>query len=484
MEIGERKYTVFFTGKITEMRDHKLLNLLQKLSREELRGFRSYLTKMYPRQNIVLSIFDFLKKYHPNFDSNKLDRKKAFPKIFVAEVYKEKKLFNGLSDLRKYLKEYLLFDFLQKESFEKDFLLLELAKERQLDELFSSSLLKLEKQLTENPTVDVWHWLKKMRLAHIDYFNPATERVSNEASRIHDAMLHLDQFYAAAKLRYACELYSRHKIIKEPLPEIDLLDEIITHNTLNDSPFHQAYLLALQLIKDRSDKLYVELKPLLLDEQSEIHFPDRQVLLTYLINHIAHQIRRGDQNAVRDAFELYSESVEQGLFIKDGHFDKSHFFNIVAVAVKLEEFGWVEKFLDRWSPRLEADSQESILEHCKALLAFEKKDYGECIELLRTLESQNVYHEIRIRWLRIAAHVEIKENFDLIDSLCRAYQQYIRRNNTMHEAVQESILIFIRIVRKLISVNPNREALQKILEEAKYNYYKSWLLKKINQLGD
>ena len=318
------------------MRSSILLNTLGKLSPAEFKQFRSHINNQHSGKKVIIRVLNYIKDYHPLFDSDELNKQYAYARIFKKEKYVEKKLENALSDLNLRLKAYLIDKYLEEYDFEREFLSLQVYKKYQLDKPYFSLCDSLNKDLKKIERIDSWHWLKEMALSQEHYFHPSTIRVTKE-TKIQEAMNQLDLFYAASKLRIACELYNRKQVLQAQLPPILLLEELSQIPETQNHCYFIAYQLALKLIKSKEASTYFELKNYLQENALRLNNRDNLTLFSYLLNFVAGCLKNSLHEFNDEALSLFKLGIDQKILIVDGYFDVAWFNNIVDFACKLKK---------------------------------------------------------------------------------------------------------------------------------------------------
>ena len=452
--------------------------MVVKLSPSTLKGFHTYLRKHHASQEVAFNIWKYLKGLSPDFDSEKMEREYAYRKIFKGEPYNGTKLFNHLSDLYKLLSAFLLQEYLEDSPFTKDMIMMQVYKSHDLNESFFALHKKMEIELEMQEKKDLWNPLAMMYLSHEHYYYPETERVDTKKVKIQNTVDSLNNFYSLAKLKFICELYNRKEALEEQLSYDDEEEEDRLLRKNPETLAEECYQHALRLLKDRKNKDFEKLKSTLLSHQDQLDGDDKQIIISYLLNHQAYCIRKGDK-VIKDALNLYKLGVEKHFFINGDCFEDTHFINIVDLARSLGDNDWAEGFIEEWKDKIEEPKREIVTSISKALVSFSRQNYQKVIVLLREMKSSNIHYEIRIRGLQIAAHYESEVREDeIILSLCTLYEQFIRRR----EIKRDGVFLYIKIIRKLLSVEPDKEKLKKELQEAKQFLYKNWLMKKIVEL--
>ena len=466
---------------------NKLLILLRQLPIEDLKDYLNYLKKMYPKKGVAIKLMEYIKDSAPAFEEKRLDRKRAFAKLFKGETFKNSKINNTISDLRLHLKEFLLIQYMERFEYQRNYMLLRIYRRVRAKDHFYRLLDQMEDKLNAGPQEDVWHWFKKMQLAHERYYYPSAARRGQEAEKILDAMKGLDQFYTIAKLRYSCELYNRHKVLGEELPTIQFVDQIKALDPTSVTPLFNCYRLSLQLFQKPLDTTYFQLKECFIQYRASFCLQDQWVLSNYLINYSGVAFKKGNHQFSRETFELLQLCDQYGLFSVDEELHSGQFINAVYVATALKEFDWAEQFIDRWEANLRPKERDNTLKMCRGVIAFRKGNFSESLMQLRELEFTSPYLKIRSKWLQLCVFYELKEGTDFILHQSTNFEQFIRRNEQNQQIgtrIAQSVLTSIRLLRKLLQPTPSKTQLLEEIAEANPIHNKKWLLQKINELAD
>ena len=366
--------------------------------------------------------------------------------------------------------------------FEKALALKKIYENLKLDKQAQEQHKKMDAAIAESSENEVWFWVKKLQVSHESFFDLNAKKITLKGRKIRTVLSDLDNFYALAKMKYACEVYNRAQIINEPPEPIQHLNNILSKNWQSTSLSHYLYQICLQLIQTREDSYYYELKKIITEQKNNIN-QDFHILITYLINHTAYHIKKGNQAFGREAFELFKYKVEDNTLLVNGFFDINHFVNMVDLSSALGEFEWCEKFINQNQDKLKEGTRALVLEFCFAIFHFWKKDFDETLNLLNKNFRENIFFDIKARLIRLACKYELGENIEHILSECNATDIYARRNLTAHLSLRTATLSFINIFKKIISFQPNKERILIQLDEAKFILYKSWLIKKIEKLN-
>ncbi len=464
------------------MHTNDLLLLLSKLSLKEIKSFNAYLRKQFKEDSIPLRLFQFLRKHHPDFSSTKVNYEKAFAVLGSKQPFNKIMVLNNLSDIRIALRKYLVGQHLQKTPFQQDMILLQVYQENQLDKHFEKQHKDSSNALENTTQKDIWYWLKKMQLDHEKYFYVNTLRAKNR-DLLYSAMHNLDHFYAAAKLRYSCELYNGYQVMNQQEPNIQFLQEIESSNLWQNSEYHQFYLLALNMMRSRDESVFEQLKNEFFQNLNRVSEKDQLIILSYLMNHVSYLIRTDKQADLwSDYFDLVKLGYEKEIFTIDGILIPEHFLNTIELAGHLKEVEWAKSTIAKWGEKLEASNRSYYISLSKAILYFHIQDFESCSKTLAQIDVKEPQDKLRGRWLGIIADYEQQKDIDDILNRCDAFEKFIQRNRLIHTTRKKAVLLSIKIIKMFLKINPNKEKILDLLENSDNFHYKNWMKQKAKTL--
>ena len=93
----------------------KFIQLLKTLDKKEIKAFSDYLNGNYGSQTQLLIVYEYILKYSKDYHAEKLKKEVALKKYFFPNGISLKILNNRLSNLNKYLEEFLLWEKMKRE---------------------------------------------------------------------------------------------------------------------------------------------------------------------------------------------------------------------------------------------------------------------------------------------------------------------------------------------------------------------------------
>ena len=179
--------------------------------------------------------------------------------IFPEKKYKEQTFKNLMSELTRFLEDFLVQQEFAKRKKEKDYFLLDALYQKSADKFFSQKIesLQAEKTIFQNAdfyehqyTVDKFAYgfqvARKSRLAH---------------TNLQKLIKNLDCFYLAEKLKYYCVILNRKSIVSDKI-DVFLPKEILQYIEKGDFEDIPAVILYYRLLllliseKEKEEKHY------------------------------------------------------------------------------------------------------------------------------------------------------------------------------------------------------------------------------------
>jgi len=469
------------------MKSSKLIKLFKGLSRSELLEFGRYIkTPFFNRDDNLVKLYDYIKKYSPEYGSPKLEKEYFLKKVSKNQQVKDRQIHDWMSDLTKKLEDYLIYAELQKRPFSRDFVLLDAMKDRRMDELFFRSIRNIRSKLDQSPERDMFYYFNQWRLRHEAYFYAVLPQKYKEEKNIEHMMSEMDKFFCAAKLRYSAEMMSFQT--KYAVGQIALLPEVVKETRKPEyrkNKLFKIYELTLDLYYDDKDETYDQLEKLIFEHLHLGNHTEQYSLLNFLLTHAGRRLGEGRERYRQKLFSWYVYNIDNNLLVKHGYLPALHFINAMYLATVLHEAEWLERFIDEYTDFLKDDVRENTGLLAKAYLFFTQKQYKKCLRTLIQTGGKDFSYPLNVRTLTIQCYYELSD-MELISTECINFNRYVNRNEEVSPHIKNTVKDFTRIV-KLICDAPykkelTKEALRKKLDDAVGVRAKPWLIEKIEEL--
>ncbi len=449
-------------------------NIFKAINQSEQEEFKHYIAHFYPQQKAILHTFE----QAANAVANNAE------KSFLSGITNDKKILNDLSDLKRWLHDFLTHQEIKENSYEAKFLTLQALEKRGLKDALQKKSKELNKDLSDHPSPDIWLSLMKLRLAHSNYFSTENDKLDDFQVQMQLLLSELDSFYISTKLKYSAELQSRSNIVQEAYKP-RLLNEILSlveHDETLNPTIKALYLPMLKLIKDKSETAYFELKAFLGKNKSH-DAREKLSILIYLLNFTTYRMKKGDIEVYRNEyFELTQIGLNQSLFIVAGYFPTRTFNNIINVGILVKGYNWTKKFIEDWAPHLNPDDKFVAHNLALARLHFGEKNFDVTINYLNEIMSyKNSYFIIEIRVLLARANYELKTEIARQNTYCDALELQIRRMKRINEDLRTGVLNFVKILRFLINDKPKKQIENALNKKSEIVMCHEWLTTKIQE---
>jgi len=477
------------------MKKGKLISLFSTLDNTEIKEFGKYLEgTVHRKSGSVVALFNYLKKWHPEFPEKKVDKEIVSKVIFKGSKTFNRRLFDLMSNLSKALEYFLIKKRLEQQDLEREFLLLEILKERKQDKLFFEKINQLEKRWEEKEEAGIEHLHNKYRLMKMCFLHPNYSVLYEMPLNPLHLIEKMDEYYFAAKLYWTLCHYTTNNYVVDRNKSTEqkeyLLKEILK---LSATPHFQNNIKIkllggiLQSLIDKDYTNYQKLKNGFFDNLDSYNEYEKHDLLVILTVICYDDYRNGNANAMRESFELNRKAAEKRLILEDGYVATIHFRNIVNIGLSVKELDWTEKFIQEFGPFLQEEQKQDTLLFSEAYLYFHKEKYDDALKKLAQIKLQNVVYGIQARCLQLQCYYTT-EDYDLFYNLIKSFSTFLNRNQSIAIGTKKALLNFISYSKRLFDYHvQSKENLEGLLKEIETNVnvvHKTWLLEKITLLLD
>lgn len=473
------------------MRETKLYNALVQLNGHELNRLHRFVLSPYFNQNdSIIRLFEWIKNDLKDQSQVEPSKDEIWRLCFEKDDQYDDGRFRKLqSDLLKLVEEYYSQESFEDNPIHKAKYLLEAIYEKKLENL-QSGAIKTAQHFVENQKLrpaSFYYYQYEIEQSKYDLIKSQLERSSK--SNIEEIAQNLDRFYLAEKLRYYCTILS-HQHVAALDYNMLFIDEIIQHVETHgyyDVPPIRIYYQILLTYKYPEIRVHYDILRDLITKYIHI-FPEAQVkeILDAIFNYCVQKLNSGYPEFNGEVFNLYKEALEnKSIFVK-GQITPWSFKNIVTAGLRLNEFDWVENFIDDYSGFLEQRFQDNSTTFSKAQLYFYKKDYPNVIKLLNRVEYNDVSYNLSSKTLLMASYYELDE-MEALGSFLDTFRVYLSRNKDIPVSRRKSFLNTISILRRLSRITPrDKKEIEKLQTEVINTpdvVSKNWILEKLTLLN-
>ena len=460
----------------------KLFKLLNSLQKRDINRFKQYLAsplfnKRVDIQELLQSWIEENGRHHP--------KEVYWEKVYPLQEYSTTKWNLLTSRLFKLLEGFLIWNEFNQDEFQQNYTLSKVYRKLNHDKLFKKSILDsgviLEKQVLRDSN----YLLRKHNLSFekYDYF---TSQNRKEKTNLQDVSNHLDTYFLTTKLRQACYALSR-EIIQQEQYEIKLIQEVILFIEANTDylkiPSIAIYYYCNKSIRTNENELYfVRLREAIKNYQHL--FPPTEIrdIYTVAINYSIRKLNTGSSLFVKEAYELYLLSLEQGFLLEEGMMLESTYSNLVFLSVKLKKYKWTKQFIDKYQRHLKPAYRQPLYHFSLSKLYYEQDQLDQSLKHLIQIETKASFLLLGAKVMQLKIYYELEE-FDLLESLLETLRVYLQRSKDLgyRKKYYEHILYFTKkLLQVPIMSKSDRSQLKESIQTAEIFTEKEWFLKQIH----
>ncbi len=481
------------------MKKSSIIEILSKLSPKEFKEFGDFVNSPFFNKNeSVIKLFNYLKRYYPDFTENNLKKEKIHKEIFPGVKYNDVFMRGVIFKLNSLAEEFLsVNDFRKDNSFEQLGLissLLDKGLDKQAEKIIGHHEKKLKGIKTENP--DYYYGLHKLEsLKDIIYsrvYKPLTIKDKPDEKLIAESDYFIKFFLIKILGRYRY-LLNKAQTVKTSL-KLDFLNEILDFLASGGEKFLSVSLIwilykqILLLLDSNNEKIFYELKTILTDDKVPLDKEERRDGLAIIINHCINKHYAGIEEYKIHLHELYKYLIERNLYnrVKGGYFETAMFNNIITIGLYMEDNNWVVNFLEKFHTKLSPDSRVNSYNMNYAKYYFKIREFEKSLEYISKVDYEDIYYKIHVRTLVAALHYELN-NFEIAINIIESFKKFVTNDKLLtdqHRTICTNFIKFVSVLFKVKASNSNDDLrlLKVNIAESIDVPYRIWLIEKADEL--
>lgn len=465
------------------MRNSKLFDYLRKLKAEQWPALSRFVqSPFFNNREEVITFFEFIESFHADLDNEQLKKENAFQVLFPDKLYDNQKIRHLMSYLTDLTRRFLVIQKLESNKEVQEIFLLEsildmFPIEKAFNQRFNNALTFIENKNEKSTD----YYELKQRLYDLADKNFLLKRERRNDTNLQLASDFLDQSYVLKKLKYLCSMLSREKILSTNY-ELHFIDEIIHRSDavlLRSVSLIEIYYSILGLLKaDFEIEDFTIFKALILKHKKEISSDEMQEIFQYAINFCLSSLRKGKDEFVEEALNLYIEGIEDEILLQNGVLSPWTYTNVAKLALRKEKFDWIKTFLHANKKRLPQPLRKNVLNYNLAEVHFYKKEYDAALRLLQEVEFHDLTFNLSFRVMLAKIYFE-KEEIEVLLSLIASFSIYIKRSKKLSSELKQTNLNFCIFLKKITKIKKNekRIKLKEEIKSCKLLTDRGWLLK-------
>lgn len=468
-----------------------------------MKSFRKFLTSPFikSRRNIDSLLINLI-PFHPEFDSDKLESKLIFKKIFPGEEFDEKKLNNLITDLTRAAKDFIVHLTLEEDETESLFFLLKGYYKRKLLKDNFSLMRSAEEKLVPGFSNLSEYFSKFRELNNLKTSFYTDENDFNKLMESEEKYFEVSatQFIidCAQFLSSATASSNTHgkkignKFTESVLKSFDLEKLIkLTENEklLSSSLINlHFYRLKMDQYPEKTDN-YFNLKNYFYKILPEIGREEKYFIYSHLENYCVSKVQARNMDFVKEGLEIYKGMLENNAysFSENEYMQVLSFRNIVLLSNASDDTEWLKVYIERYSFVLNPEYREDLTNFAMANYFFKIKDYDNAIASI----SKRFKHEVflfkaDVKNLMLKLYYET-ENIEQAYSMVDAYKHFLSGTKEItenHKSRYEKFLKHYFDLLKIKSGQSKEKAafIRSKIEKEDKIVNKTWLLEKTKEL--
>lgn len=482
------------------MKETKLINILRTFTGEEMKLFEKYvISPFHSRGKNCLPLFKQLRKYYPDFNSEKLTYENLYKYIYPGKKFNRQVMYNLSSEMEKMTRGFLEQIALRKKNFRRTELLLSEFGSRKLLDNYFDAINVMEKQLFGG-TIDYFYIenIAQLEGHKLDFFYLIDKVESMIESKQKDAEYHILLFLRMITgglhdMNILSRNFDSKYQLNLPLELVKNLDLKKISEYAAANKFKYAFLIEIyyhaisMILNPEIDEHFYRLRELYTKHYNKFSINEKRNMIYWLITYSKLREDEGVLGYDRITFELNKFRLKEGLvYYPEKQIPKGNFRNIFSSALTVGETKWAENFIKEYTPKLKKEHQKPVSSLAYASLYFDLKKYDKVLESLSRTVFTDSGDKVTVKILIAKTYYEMGE----IDSLIHhmdSFMHFIDNNQSAVGIHKNTYRNFLRYLKRLISVSENYDEViiarfKDELNASKDVFGKKWLFRKTEEL--
>lgn len=434
------------------MKDTKLIHYLSSLSKVEWNAFERFVNSPFlnPNPNCI-KMLEVLAVYYPEFNEGDIENEKIYKELFSKQKFDMQKLRYLMTDLTRLLEEFFAYQEYETQTAQRKHHLVNALTKRKLGKYAAQHQRQTFDLLEKLPHRDGSYYSDLLLAQEDAYLLSAMQDQRSLDSDLQGLSTNMDTAYLSKKLRYTSEIINRMNVlgVSYDLPFLPFILDYLKANPHDDVPAVAVYYkVLLTLTESDEESHYQELKELLKKWNDSFSVKELRDTWGFAQNYCIRKINTGNPGYFKELFANYKFLLDKEVIIEDGFLAQFDFKNIVTIALRLNEYDWVEEFIDKYSELLEPTHRLNAITYNTARLYYGRNRHKDALRQLLSVEFTDVYYHLDSKVLLLKIYYEL-DDYEPLLSLIDTFRVYLRRNKQISDYQKLIYTNFARFVKKL-----------------------------------
>ncbi|HRE39848.1 MAG TPA: hypothetical protein PLG90_00810 [Ignavibacteria bacterium] len=470
------------------------------MSASELEKLEDFLNSPYHNKNsVIIKLFSIVKKYYPEFNSQKLEKGKVYSKLYPGKKFNDQLFRNLISDSIKVFLNFLRIEHLTANKFIFAEALLAEANNRVLDTVFHKTVKTIQEEFFKHGNIssDYFNFKRTVEnsLFSFEISKGNQEKTSEFIINLldygyYDYIIKLFDKYFDLRLneyvfnkKYDIDKYEK---IFHNIDFKNILAKLKETSDIDYKIFNIFYLIYKCISDLKDDESLYELKNIY-KPNFNLFAKGTNVIISNRIESICIlKGIHGKNEFIKEEFDIMKFAIENKIHKRENSFiDITRFRNIFNRGLSLGEVDWVENFISSHINELKEEFREDMQYYCKAMLSFHRKNYDESQDNLNKMKLNKFVFNLDYRRLMLMIYYE-KSDFVSAKNLIESFKNFIYKNKNVSETRKKNLFRFINDINDLINAkegNKNSfEELEIRLKKDEKIMNREWLIQKTSEI--
>ena len=478
------------------MNSSSLILLLKNFDKQQLKELSSFVKSPYFNTNKALvSLFEYIRKQHPEFAAEKLEKKYVYKKIFGKTEFNDGFFRVLMSNLQNLAEEYLSLKGYQKETLlKKKFLLDQLMmlpdSKKLAEKILKEGLKEADSIKPDGPDdyLGKYHMSFYRKYLYSTNFSASKDNMPSE--HLYDEQKYLTFYFLLRMLADHFYHLNQSQIINYT-PKLIFVEEIISFLDKNPEylefpTLNMTYLRVLLLKNNNIDDLY-KLKNAFYRSYKELGHKDCFNIISIIINfcHKNYYLTE-DIKFLEEKLEILKFGIDNGItsFDKDDYFDNNRYNNLFSTLIEFDRIDEAESFINEYSTKLDPEEQNFWINYSMAELKSRRGKFDEALNHLSKIRNvKTVSYKLNLKSLQLRLYYDaglIEQAISAADS----FRHFIQKESLMNPIYNEQYRNFYSYYLKLPGLSSGKNAnaaneLKESLQPVKNVIHKKWLMERI-----
>lgn len=436
--------------------------LYQSFQPEEWKSFLKLVqSPFFNTDEELVRLAQTLRKAAPDF---LLDRAAVFKKSFPGEKFDDAKLRRKLHLLTQLAQDFVRIQPALESNLAAEVELLTQFRLRRYEKGFQDQCQKIRERFVDMSRVpsaylhDIYRFEQEQAVFIEEKGNRTLDPNIEASSKA------LDRYFIVEKLKLLCAAENLKRIsnIEREVAMENAVMEYIEQAGLRRDSLVAIHLSTLDMLRNpNKDASFRDVMELLLSRELSVRRSDLENLIIAARNFCIRKINTGEKEYFYPLFELYKLDLKQ-LHDKE-EITAFTYKNIVTAALILEEFDWVENFIDAFKDRVEGASGQAMYRYNRAKLHFALQQYKDVKRWLQFSEFPEAMLEADSRIILIKTYLVTGDD-EAAGSACENLLKFLKRANELAYHKDHYVNFSRLVIRWIKEGGPQQKASPALLE--------------------